>query len=252
MMQAMGVQANGQVALAVAQRGVQQNPGGATGQLQDVGAPAPAAQRRGRALFRRNVARQVQGQQGGTPTTNNPVATQLLLNPTFTPIQANAVIDPLNMRIAIPVGQVDGEFIITMQNAGAARQPEAAAPQQPAEGQGQGQEPGQQPAAEGETPSANGTATAAEAAPAEASSSESASASASAAPTEGEAQPAENAAAKPAERRQEAEGEAQPPTGAIFITMKEVNKMVELLQWGGQAPIGQMMTDYVKANNGTN
>ncbi|KAF2661642.1 hypothetical protein K491DRAFT_647531 [Lophiostoma macrostomum CBS 122681] len=219
MMQTMGVQANGQVALAVAQRGVQQNPGGATGQLQGVGAGAPApaaaapavaAQRRGRSDFRENIARQVQG---GTPTTNNnPAATQLLLNPTFTPIQANAVIDPLNMRIAIPVGQIDGEFIITMQNAGAAGSPQPAA----AQGQGQGQQ-------QGAAASANGTATAAEA----------------------------PAAAKPAERRQEAGGDAQPPTGAILITMKEINKMVELLQWGGQAPIGQMMTDYVKANNGT-
>jgi hypothetical protein len=33
--------------------------------------------------------------------------------------------------------------------------------------------------------------------------------------------------------------------------MKEVNKMVELQQWGMQAPIGRMMTDYIKANNGT-
>ena len=246
-MQTMGIQSNGQVALAVAQRGVQQNPGGATGQLAGVGTgqTAPAPQRRGRSLFRRNVARQVQGtgQQAGTPTTNNPVATQLLLNPTFTPIQADAVIDPLNMRIAIPVGQVDGEFIITMANAGAAPQPEAAAPQQPAEGQAQGQTP----AAEGQTPSANGTATATETTPAEASSSESASASASA-----EAKPAEGQAEPAPERRQEPAGEAKPPTGAIFITMKEVDKMVELLKWGGQAPVGQMMTDYVKANNGTN
>jgi hypothetical protein len=37
--------------------------------------------------------------------------------------------------------------------------------------------------------------------------------------------------------------------GSVFITMKEVKKMVELEQWGGQAPVGQIMMEYVKAHN---
>ncbi|KAJ4344097.1 hypothetical protein N0V95_006341, partial [Ascochyta clinopodiicola] len=120
----MGVPPTGQVAIAVAQRGVLQNPGGATGQLQGAGSPT---QKRGlsRDNFRKEItARQIntgntgntgntntnnQGNTGGTPTNgNNPVATQLLLSPTFTPVQANAVLDQANMRIAVPVNQVDG------------------------------------------------------------------------------------------------------------------------------------------------
>jgi hypothetical protein len=152
-MQQMGVPANAQVALGVAQRPVLQNPGGAS-----IGG---ASQKRGRDVFRRQVKghnrshgkakahsqaqaqSKAQGQTGITGTTrtagntgtkqastptnnNNPVATQLLLNPTFTPV-GNVVIDPLNMRIAVPVTQVDGEFILTMQVAGAAPQAQPAA-----------------------------------------------------------------------------------------------------------------------------
>lgn len=67
--------------------------------------------------------------QAGTPTltnnTPNPVAQQLLLAPTFTPIQATAVLDQTNMRVAIPVQQVDGEYILTMVKMGAGQQPAA-------------------------------------------------------------------------------------------------------------------------------
>jgi hypothetical protein len=152
-MQQMGVPANAQVALGVAQRTVLQNPGGAS-----IGS---ASQKRGRNALRRQVKGQsrshgkhpahgqaqaqgkAQGQSGTTGTTgtagnsgakqagtstnnNNPVATQLLLKPTFT-LVGNAVIDPLNMRIAVPVTQVDGEFILTMQVPGAAPQAQPAA-----------------------------------------------------------------------------------------------------------------------------
>src|SRR5262245_52085309 len=135
MMMAAGIQPGGQVAIAVAQRGVLQNPGGATGQLS--GPTSPAPQRRGRDAFRQSLAeRQVQGQTGatgqtgttqaGTGTTgNNPVATQLLLAPTFTPIQADIVLDPVNMRVAFPVAAVDGEYILTMQTGAAQAQPQA-------------------------------------------------------------------------------------------------------------------------------
>ncbi|QDS73110.1 hypothetical protein FKW77_000897 [Venturia effusa] len=79
---------------------------------------------------------------GGTQT-NNPAATALLLSPTFTPIAANAVLDQMNGRLAIPVSQLDGEYIITIAMVNGAQSP----PQpQPAGIQGQGQ---QQPQGQG-------------------------------------------------------------------------------------------------------
>jgi len=44
----------------------------------------------------------------------NPAATQLLLSPTFTPITASTVLDTTNNRIAVPVSQLDGEYILTI------------------------------------------------------------------------------------------------------------------------------------------
>jgi hypothetical protein len=44
----------------------------------------------------------------------NPAATQLLLSPTFTPITAPTVLDTTNNRIAVPVSQLDGEYILTI------------------------------------------------------------------------------------------------------------------------------------------
>ncbi|KAF1362530.1 hypothetical protein EJ07DRAFT_108063 [Lizonia empirigonia] len=225
MMQAMGVPPNGQVAIAVAQRGVLQNPGGATGQLQGVGAPT---QKRG--LSRKNLRKEIaarqlntgttntgnQGNTGGTPTNgNNPVAAQLLLAPTFTAIQANAVLDQANMRIAVPVSQVDGEYILIMQKMGAAAQ---AAPQAAA------------------APSAPGLN--------------------SPARPSGEAPPASNntGPAKP-ERRQasgkmDKYGLPEAPQGAIIMTMKQIDDMASMVTWCGQVPITQMMNDHVKAQAG--
>ncbi|KAH6675158.1 hypothetical protein B0J14DRAFT_30076 [Halenospora varia] len=58
------------------------------------------------------------GNTGGASNTNpqSPAATQLLLAPTFTPINARAALDTTGgqSRIAVPVTQVDGEFILTM------------------------------------------------------------------------------------------------------------------------------------------
>jgi hypothetical protein len=56
-------------------------------------------------------------QGGGAAQAQNPAATQLLLAPTFATISSTTVIDAANGRIAAPVSQVDGEFIITMQMA---------------------------------------------------------------------------------------------------------------------------------------
>lgn len=253
MMMAAGIQPGGQVSLSVAQRGILQNPGGATGQLSGPTAPAPA-QRRGRDAFRQDLAeRQVQGQTGqtqgqagvpqaGTPTNNNPVATQLLLAPTFTPINAQLVLDPVNMRVAFPVAAVDGEYILTMSTGATAQaQPQAAAPQ--------GETPptaGQQPTAEAPKPAAEAPKPAAEGTtpprPGAASNGTVPSAEA----------PKAAAEAPKAERREDknATSSTEAPLGSVFITMKEVNKMVELEQWGGQAPITQMMSNYAKANPG--
>ncbi|KAF2018421.1 hypothetical protein BU24DRAFT_432801 [Aaosphaeria arxii CBS 175.79] len=269
MMQQMGVQGNQQVALSVAQRGVLQNPGGATGQLQGVGQPAGRLAR-DISEHRANVARQIQ--QGTPIQQQNPAATQLLLAPTFTPIQAQAVIDPINMRIAIPVNQVDGEFILMMQTAEAARGAQSVTPIAP------GQQQQQPPAAEGqipaaaqpETPQATESAAAVETArpeggaqPAETATPRPAGEAAAAVP-EGEAKasptgaeeatrPSASAAAsegKP-ERRQESKEENTAPTGAILLSMNEVDKMVELEQWGRQAPISKMMEDYKKSQGVT-
>jgi hypothetical protein len=228
MMQAMGVPANGQVAIAVAQRGVLQNPGGATGNL---GGAAAAVARRSRDGFRREIKRQVQGgqiqaaqgqagqtqagqaqvsqPQAGTPTNNqNPVAAALLLAPTFTSIAANAVLDQTNMRIAIPVRQVDGEFILTMQKM------DLVQAIQPAQGEAQ------RPAVAG-----NGTT------------------------------PATLEPAKPV-RRQESNkdkyGQEKPAQNAIVMTMKMIDDMVNAVNWGGQAGITQMMSEYVKGQTGNN
>jgi hypothetical protein len=256
----MGVPPNGQVAIAVAQRGVLQNPGGATGNL-----GGAATQRRGlsRGEFRQEVARQIQQ---GTPTNgNNPVAAQLLLAPTFTPIQANAVLDQSNMRIAVPVRQVDGEYILTMQMMGGAQPAEQAqAPQaaQPAAAEGQtptaaepaasssltptGEAPpsaasptegGLKPAAEGEKPAAEG-----ERKPAPEGEKPTLEASAS----------NSTSSAKP-ERRQEKKdkyGQALPPPGTVIMTMKEIDTMAAAVTWGGQVAITKMMNEYVKEQTG--
>jgi hypothetical protein len=216
MMQDMGIPANGQVALGVAQRSVLQNPGGAT-------------QLTKRDDFRRGIAaRQIQngqqigqnqinqGQQNGSPTIGNiPAAAQLLLAPTFTAIQAEAVIDQANMRIAIPVRQVDGEFILTMQRMGGG----APAPAAPAEA----------------------AAPAAPAAPAEA------------APAPPAARNGTEPAAR--ERRAEEPktdkyGLPIAPKGYVMMTMKMADDMAASVNWGGQAPITKMMDEYVKAQTG--
>jgi hypothetical protein len=267
MMQAMGVPPTGQVAIAVAQRGVLQNPGGATGNLG--GAAAAARRGLGRDEFRKEVARQIQaatpqtgaqigtpqtgtqvgtpqagvqaGTQAGTPTSNNnPVAVKLLLSPTFTPIQANAVLDQTNMRIAIPVRQIDGEYILTMTKMNGAQAIQPAA--------GQGQTP---TALEGQAPKAGTSARPAESsAAAEVGKLPGATNSTAPATLEPAKEPA-----KKSERRQESNkdkyGNDKPPQGAIIMTMKMIDDMAAAVTWGGQAAITQIMNQYVKAQTGS-
>lgn len=264
-MQAMGVPPTGQVAIGIAQRSVLQNPGGATAQLQGLGTKRGVS----RDNFRREVAAR---QNTGTQTSNNnPVAAQLLLAPTFTPIQAAAVLDQANMRIAVPVSQVDGEYILVMQMMGASAQAAAApAAAQPAAAPAAAAPAAAAPAAEATAapaapaaaaPAAEAPKPAAEAPkPASEASSVAAPAASSSTKTESSAAPAAAAASsslapKP-ERRQEAApatdkyGLPVAPLGACIMTMKQIDEMVASVQWAGQAPITQMMNDYVKAQTG--
>ena len=263
-MQAMGVPPTGQVAIGIAQRSVLQNPGGATAPLQGLGTKRGVS----RDNFRREVAAR---QNTGTQTSNNnPVAAQLLLAPTFTPVQAAAVLDQANMRIAVPVSQVDGEYILVMQMMGASAQAAAApAAAQPAAAPAAAAPAAAAPAAEATAapaapaaaaPAAEAPKPAAEAPkPASEASSVLAPAASSSTKTESSAAPAAAAssslAPKP-ERRQEAApatdkyGLPVAPLGACIMTMKQIDEMVASVQWAGQAPITQMMNDYVKAQTG--
>ncbi|GJC80463.1 hypothetical protein ColLi_03301 [Colletotrichum liriopes] len=165
------------ITLGIAQRPVLQNPGGATGGLQaprikrqeanngTAGAQPPAS---GGGNTAGNGAGTAAGnapavapppaggntqnppQQGQNPPSNAgpaiPAATQLLLAQTFSPINAQVLLDRENARIAVPVNQIDGEFILTMMVAGTpvGTQPQPAPQQgQPQQGQPQQGQPQQ-------------------------------------------------------------------------------------------------------------
>lgn len=258
-MQAMGVAPNGQVAIGVAQRSVLQNPGGATGQLQGVGTKRGVVSRNS---FRREIA--ARQNTGSQTNNNNPAATQLLLAPTFTPVQAAAVLDQANMRIAVPVGQVDGEYILVMQMMGASAQAAAApAAAQPAAAPAAAAPVAAAPAA-GATaapaaPAAPAAAVAAPAAeaPKPASELSSSTPAASSSSTSSSAASASSSLAPKPARRQEPAAPAtdkyglpMAPLGSIIMTMKQVDDMAAMVQWAGQAPITQMMNDYVKGKTG--
>ncbi|GKT48260.1 uncharacterized protein ColSpa_08441 [Colletotrichum spaethianum] len=153
------------ITLGIAQRPVLQNPGGAAGALQ--------AARSKRQEVNNGTAGQQPPANGGGNTAGNgagaaagnapavappppggntqnppsnagpaiPAATQLLLAQTFSPISAQVLLDRENARIAVPVNQIDGEFILTMMVAGTpvGAQPQPAPQQgQPQQGQQQG------------------------------------------------------------------------------------------------------------------
>jgi hypothetical protein len=93
----MGAGPNDTIRLSIAQRGVLANPGGA------------------QALVRRdNDSSPTDSSQPSGTIDNSPVATKLLLSPTFTAIAAQAELDQTNSRLAVPVSQLDGEYIITV------------------------------------------------------------------------------------------------------------------------------------------
>jgi hypothetical protein len=79
------------------------------------------------------AASQPQPQSSPSNTTPQaPAATQLLLSPTFTPINAKVIMDQVAGRVAVPVTQLNGEFILTMGKAGASSTQLQPQPLQPA------------------------------------------------------------------------------------------------------------------------
>jgi len=170
-----GAQPQSSITLGIAQRPVLQNPGGATGGLQSprskrqagnttAGGPPPA---NGSGNTAGNGAGTAVGnvpavapppaggntpppptppQTGQNPPSNAgpaiPAASQLLLAQTFSPVNAQILLDRENARIAVPISQIDGEFILTMTVAGT---PVGAQPQ-PVPQQGQPQQGQPQPA----------------------------------------------------------------------------------------------------------
>ncbi|KAK2016759.1 hypothetical protein LZ32DRAFT_644892 [Colletotrichum eremochloae] len=165
-----GAQPQSSITLGIAQRPVLQNPGGATGGLQaprikrqeagnnTAGAQPPAngagnTAGNGAGTAAGNAPAIAPPAAGGNPTSPQtgqnppnagpaiPAASQLLLAQTFTPINAQILLDRENARIAVPVNQIDGEFILTMTVAGT---PVGAQPQPiPQQGQPQPVQPAQ-------------------------------------------------------------------------------------------------------------
>ncbi|TDZ37497.1 Protein piccolo [Colletotrichum spinosum] len=166
-----GASPQSSITLGIAQRPVLQNPGGATGGLQAprvkrqnqnqdvnngtsnggpntgngngagaVGGAAPAAGQNPQNGGNNNNPPQGQNPQPNQGGPTIPAATQLLLAQTFSPINAQVLLDRENARIAVPVNQIDGEFILTMMVGGTpvGTQPQPPAPQQGQPGAGGG------------------------------------------------------------------------------------------------------------------
>ncbi|KAK2051819.1 hypothetical protein LY76DRAFT_527867 [Colletotrichum caudatum] len=166
-----GAQPQSSITLGIAQRPVLQNPGGATAGLQaprtkrqaagnnTAGNGAGAAVGNAPAIAPPPPGGNTQTPPGGntqtppaTPQTGQnppsnagpaiPAASQLLLAQSFSPVNAQILLDRENARIAVPITQIDGEFILTMTVAGT---PVGAQPQ-PIPQQGQPQQGQPQPA----------------------------------------------------------------------------------------------------------
>jgi hypothetical protein len=160
------------------------------------------------------------------------------------------VLDQANMRIAVPVRQIDGEYILTMQVMGGvqAAQPQPAA--QPAAAAGESQTPTaaspQQSATESKKPEASPK-PAGELTPGGAGGNSTETA-------KSETAKPEAAAAKPERRADNADkdmyGETKPPQGAIIMSMKDIDTMANFMMWGGQVAVTKMMNEYVKAQTG--
>ncbi|KAJ2906164.1 uncharacterized protein MKZ38_002879 [Zalerion maritima] len=235
---AMGAGPNDSIELGLAQRGVIKNPGGATGNLarrnlkreyfdrrQDNSTATTTA---GDAAATGNNStttaaaasdaaptdqQPADQQQATQPQAANPAATQLLLEPTFTPITSETLLDRQNMRVAATVNELDGEFIVTMQIAAGG-------------GAQQQQQPGEQPAAPAE--SVGGESSSTLAAPAA----------------------AETAAGEGAARHKRQEPLAPSPGTPVTISMAELQSMAESQKTGNVLAVWSMMSKF-RAENPT-
>ncbi|KAK6088433.1 hypothetical protein SCUP234_00921 [Seiridium cupressi] len=245
MAQQMGAQPNSAISLGVAQRVVLQNPGGSSVQnlqrRQDPSSASSAtsstsaadaaassgstsAATDSTAAADTTSSTSTSAQAASTPIQNGanqpataatqtqaaiPAATQLLLSPTFSPISAQALLDSQNNRIAIPVSQIDGEFIITMGMTGSGTIQV--------------------------TPASSGTAAGAQGQPA-----------ISAAGAQPSQQPEGNqTAGAPATGSVLARQAAAAPQGSIVMTMAQLQEMAQRQATGGVVPVWSMMSSYV-------
>jgi len=160
-------------------------------------------------------------------------ATQLLLAPTFTPLTGRAVFDVNAGRLAIPVSQLDGEFILTMSKSGAAQgtQPQPQQGQAPAPQQSQSR-PASPAPTQTESPS-----------PAAAS---------QGAVTPGAAESV-TVVAQQASGVPQAATKRQVPTqqvataggqNTVVISMAELSDLVQRQKTGGVIPVWQMMAEF--------
>jgi hypothetical protein len=167
--QRMGAGPNDMIAVSIEQRGVLQNPGGATGNLSprqkaksgsststrvaasstedastatqsDTASSSSAASNSTPTQSNNQGTPQSNNQgstnnQGSSNTQNgNPAASKLLLSPTFTPVTSRTVLDPSTGRVAATVRSLDGEFIVTMSVSPRSASPAQPQLQQPATG----------------------------------------------------------------------------------------------------------------------
>ncbi|KAH8587105.1 hypothetical protein B0O99DRAFT_557048, partial [Bisporella sp. PMI_857] len=134
--QRMGAGPNDMIQLGIEQRGVLQNPGGATGNLSPArhkrqdnttdpatptdatptdATPTDATPTDATATDATATdTTTIQDPNQGSSNSGNAAATKLLLAPTFTPITSRTVLDQQAGRIAATVAQLDGEYIVTM------------------------------------------------------------------------------------------------------------------------------------------
>ncbi|CRK17283.1 hypothetical protein BN1723_002417 [Verticillium longisporum] len=212
-----------------------------------------------------------------------PAATLLLLEPTFTPIARQTLLDSEGGRIAVPVDSIDGEFVLVMQLAGQARPGQIPGGQLPGGQLPGGQLPGgqvpggqvpggqvpgsqlpggqaptqpqpaqpSQPPAQGQGP-VGGVMSMIPIGQEQQPSAAPAAVAPTPVPIPGFPAPAPAAPAAapaaPATPQQPAKRQ-QPPQGSIVMSMNELNSMM-LRQQGGSAWVGVMLDKYVSEMTG--
>lgn len=251
----MGATATDQVQLGIQQRPVLANPGGAVGNLNggrqkrqatstssatdgtqtaSTSSAADPNATGSTSTIATDAAQQTQppnNNQGGSGQPNpvqggNPVATQLLLAPTFTPVAAQNALDRTNGRLAVMVNQLDGEFIVTMGLNKAGGTPQQGQPiqNQPQQGQTPTQErPVQQVPGQAPTQALGG-----------------------AAPTGALPGSATQLPTRPAKRQL-----PPPSSNGVIMTMAELQEMVQFQKTGGGLPVMAMMEAFANSQGRT-